>query len=406
VKDDILAGFKIFWASPTIYRAMILILAVATLLARKQVAGERIGQVIGCGPIAGIAATAAWLTNAGDCFTAVGGFDIPEGRRSDQGGPPMTARVLCVGEGMAELSANGAPGAGADYRLGIGGDTLNTALYLARLLGPGEVGYVTRLGDDLYSARLRAAWEAEGIDCSLVETVIGATVGLYAIDTDQRGERSFTYWRSAAPARELFSRGNWHLRAAAIGAAATVYLSGISLAILPEEGRARLIEAAGAAKAAGARVAVDPNFRQRLWPREEATPWMARAYGVATVALTSAEEEAVLFADIGKGPPWDHHAGFGFSEVVAKAGPRGAIVVVGDDWCEVPAEAVASAVDTTGAGDAFNAAYLAARIRGLDPQVAAGHGCRLGSRVVAHRGAIIPRDAMADLIEEFAHAGR
>lgn len=107
----------------------------------------------------------------------------------------MTPRVLCVGECMAELSAGGA---GGSCRLGFGGDTLNTALYMARLLGPGAVGYVTRLGDDPYSARMRAAWEAEGIDTTLVETEIGGAVGLYAIDTDPRGERSFTCWRGAA----------------------------------------------------------------------------------------------------------------------------------------------------------------------------------------------------------------
>ncbi len=68
---------------------------------------------------------------------------------------------------------------------------------MARLLGPGQVGYVTRLGDDLYSARMRESWEAEGIDCALVETVVHTAVGFYAIDTDAKGEPSFTYWHNA-----------------------------------------------------------------------------------------------------------------------------------------------------------------------------------------------------------------
>jgi 2-dehydro-3-deoxygluconokinase len=312
----------------------------------------------------------------------------------------MAARVLCAGECMAELSAGGSGG----YRLGFGGDTLYTALYMARLLGPGQVGYVTRLGDDLYSARMRGHWEAEGIDCGLVETVADTTVGFYAIDTDAKGERSFTYWRDGAPARELFSQGNWRKRADAMASAELVYLSGISLAILPQEGRKRLVGAAHAAKAAGAHVAVDPNFRPRLWPRQEAAEWIMRAYGAATLALTSVEEEELFPGTLETQPPARSYGG-GCAEVAIKAGGRGVVVVTPEQVSEVPAVYADAVVDTTGAGDAFNAAYLAARLKSLDPQAAARRGCALGARVVAHRGAIIPRAAMADLIEEFCHAG-
>lgn len=312
---------------------------------------------------------------------------------------PMTPRVLCVGECMAELGADGARDkGGGGYRLGFGGDTLNTALYMARLLGPGQVGYVTRLGDDPYSARMRAAWEAEGIDCALVETVVGATVGLYAIDTDAAGERSFTYWRGEAPARELFTRGNWQTRVEALAAAEMVYFSGITLAVMPPEGRDRLIAAAAAAKAGGTMVAVDPNFRPRLWPAAEAAEWIARAYGAASVALTSAGEERVLFPGAADAPPWPHIAAAGCAETVAKTGAAGAVVADAGRITEAPGQPAARVVDTTGAGDSFNAAYLAARLAGSAPAEAARQGCALGARVVAHHGAIIPRAAMGGAI--------
>jgi 2-dehydro-3-deoxygluconokinase len=313
----------------------------------------------------------------------------------------MAARVLCIGECMAELSGDASGG----YRLGFGGDTLNTALYMARLLGPGQVGYVTRLGDDPYSARMRAAWEAEGIDCALVETVVGATVGFYAIDTDAAGERSFTYWRGEAPARELFTRGNWHVRAEAMAAAEMVFFSGITLAVLPPEGRDRLIAAAAVAKAGGTMVAVDPNFRPRLWPAAEAREWIARAYAAASVALTGAEEEQALFPGAGPRPPWGHLDAAGCHEVAAKRGAAGTVIAAGGAVREVAAAAAGAVVDTTGAGDSFNAAYLAARLDGLAPPAAAARGCALGARVVGHRGAIIPRAAMQDLIGEYGHVG-
>jgi len=313
----------------------------------------------------------------------------------------MPARVLCIGECMAELSADGTRG----YRLGFGGDTLNTAVYMARLLGPGQVAYVTRLGDDPYSARMRAAWEAEGIDCSLVETVTGATVGLYAIETDATGERSFTYWRGEAPARELFTRGNWRTRAEAMGAAELVYFSGITLAVMPDEGRDRLIAAAATARAGGTLVAFDPNHRQRLWSGAEAGRWAARAHAAVSMVLTSGEEERVLFPDAPAEPPWPHIAGAGCAEMVARDGARGAVVYAGGEVTRVPAEAVSGVVDTTGAGDAFNAGYLSARLAGADPVEAARWGCALGAHAIAHRGAIVPSAATADLVAQYSAAG-
>src|SRR4051812_50110599 len=78
-----------------------------------------------------------------------------------------------------------------------GGDTLNTAIYLARL--GVAVDYVTALGDDPWSDEMIAGWAAEGIGTEQVARVPGRVPGLYIIQTDARGERSFLYWRGNAP---------------------------------------------------------------------------------------------------------------------------------------------------------------------------------------------------------------
>ena len=106
-------------------------------------------------------------------------------------------RVACIGECMIELREM------ADGRLsrGYGGDTLNTAVYLARLGVP--VDYVTALGDDRWSDEMIAGWREEGVGTSLVARLPSRLPGLYVIQTDNKGERRFSYWRDRAPARDV-----------------------------------------------------------------------------------------------------------------------------------------------------------------------------------------------------------
>ncbi|MEO1328351.1 MAG: sugar kinase [Pseudomonadota bacterium] len=311
----------------------------------------------------------------------------------------MTASLLSVGECMAELSRGGGAGAagplGSGWRLGFGGDTLNTAVYLARLRGAGAVGYVTRVGDDVYSRAMADAWAEEGLDPDCVEVAEGRTIGLYAIETDPAGERRFAYWRDQAPARGLFTEGDWRGRVGRIAEARLVYFSGITLAILPEAGRARLIEAAAAARAAGAIVAVDPNHRPRLWSAADAALWLDRAYRAADIVLTSAEEEAQLFGVEGVQAALARLSALGVRHPVAKAGDKGAFVLEAGAPHLVAAQTARRVVDTTGAGDSFNAGFLAAALDRASDVEAAAAGCALGARVVVESGAIIARDAPA-----------
>jgi 2-dehydro-3-deoxygluconokinase len=98
---------------------------------------------------------------------------------------------------MLELAAG--RGLGAGY----GGDTLNTAIHLAR--AGHDVGYFTALGSDPFADDLRHRWAAERLDCSLVLAHPSRQTGLYAISTDAQGERSFAYWRDTSAAREMFA---------------------------------------------------------------------------------------------------------------------------------------------------------------------------------------------------------
>jgi 2-dehydro-3-deoxygluconokinase len=295
------------------------------------------------------------------------------------------ARVASIGECMIELSER------ADGRItrSFGGDSLNTAVYLARLGVP--VDYVTALGDDAWSAEMLAAWAAEGVGTGSVVRLAGRLPGLYFIQTDPGGERRFSYWRGQSPARDLFALPETASLGAGLARYSHVYLTGVSLSLYGNAGRAVLFGALAAARKGGTRVAFDTNFRPRGWPdRDEASAAFATALGLADIIFASVEDLSLLC-----GPGWpsmlDPH--WDRAEVVLKLEHPACRIEYDGEFLEIAAEIVPTPLDTTAAGDSFAAAYLAARLQGQAPPAAARAGHALARVVVQHRGAILPREA-------------
>ena len=298
-------------------------------------------------------------------------------------------RVASIGECMMELRHRGP----TDLDLAFGGDTLNTAVYLARL--GVEIDYVTALGDDPYSEAMLAMWTGEGIGTGLVARLKGKLPGLYAIRTDERGERSFYYWRSAAAARDMLAGEHGEKILAALPAYSWIYLSGITLSILSEEKRRALLQGIAAARRSGAKIAFDPNYRPRGLPNPEAArAAFTEILRLVDLALPSFSDEKTLFGDADKQATAARLRGLGVAEIVVKDESAPCLVSTREGQVEVPGRAVRKAVDTTGAGDSFNAAYLAARLRGAAPGKAARAGHVLAAEVIVHPGAVIPREAM------------
>jgi len=301
-------------------------------------------------------------------------------------------KIASIGECMIELVQAG-PGL---LRQGYGGDTLNTAVYLRRSLPAeaGSVAYVTALGDDSFSDEMVKAWQAEGLDCSRVARLEGRLPGLYVIRTDEAGERSFLYWRSAAAAKEVFKGADGEARLAALADFDLVYLSGISLAILPAADREKLLASLAARRRAGATIAFDPNYRPRLWPdKESARAAMTEAAKTATIILPSFAEEQALFGDTTPEATLDRLHAAGAEEVIVKNGDAPIHFRMNDERFTTLPIQVGDTVDTTGAGDSFNGAYLAARLQNHTIAHAVDAATRLAATVIRHQGAVIPKDA-------------
>jgi 2-dehydro-3-deoxygluconokinase len=284
-------------------------------------------------------------------------------------------RVACIGECMVELR----PEAHGGFGLGFAGDVYNTAVHLKREAPELGVQFLTVAGDDALAGRMREAWRAEGLDTTLAFQGSG-TPGLYMIELDDEGQRRFHYWRSASPARQWLDRLRTAGGGDVLAGADLVYLSGISLAILPEPDQSAAIELLEAAKPRIGRLAFDPNVRERLWPSmAKAREVIGRAAGLADILLPSLDDLTAL--------GWRAEDLTG--EVAVTAADQGCRVLAHGRWTSLPAEA-SLVRDTSGAGDAFNGAYLAARLLGQDAPTAARAGLRLAARTICEFGALSP----------------
>jgi 2-dehydro-3-deoxygluconokinase len=302
-------------------------------------------------------------------------------------------RVACIGECMVELSEH------PDRMLtrGFGGDTLNTALYLARLGVP--VDYVTALGGDSFSDEVIQAWKAEGIGTGLIPRISGQLPGLYLIQTDANGERRFFYWRDSAPVRQLFRLAQTDAIETALCRAGLIYLSGITLSLFDHASRNRLFGVLARARGQGARIAFDTNFRPRGWPDlAVARSVYDQAFRGSDLVLASVEDHMLLHGEAEPQAVIDRLSTAGVPEIVVKFATPACHVMADGCGVVVEAAAVEDVVDTTAAGDSFAAGYMAARRAGSSPVGAARIGHQLAGAVVRHRGAIIPKTAMPAII--------
>lgn len=303
-----------------------------------------------------------------------------------------SAKTLAIGEAMIEMAVVGEN----TYRRNFAGDTFNTAWHMSQLAKEsGTVGFVTKVGQDPVSDDFVEQLAADGLDTSFIELLSERTMGLYMIELRET-ERSFYYWRSHSAARLLADDPAWLTQA--ICDAGLIHLSGITLAILSKQGRGYLWHALAAARANGARVSLDPNVRPRLWTSpEEARTTLSRFFEITDIVLPSFDDEATLWGDVSPQMTVERFRKAGVEEIVVKNGAGPVIAFSTHGAVSQPTPGVGGIRDTSGAGDAFNAGYLAARLAGADQSGAINAAQQMSAEVLRHFGAKIPKSNMPQL---------
>jgi 2-dehydro-3-deoxygluconokinase len=307
-------------------------------------------------------------------------------------------KLISIGECMLEVQANNFGSAVLAY----GGDTFNTAVYLRRCSPTDalQVGYATGVGNDPLSDKLLNEWSAVGLDLKCTQKIEGKLPGMYLIETDDTGERRFHFWRENSAARYYFEAHTTPLETMAKDIDC-FYFSGISLAILSAVARERLFKLLQEQKNAGKTIVFDNNYRPKLWPDRTTTQKVFnQAFALSTIALITADDHKDVFGLASLEEAVSHAQQLNIQEIVIKRGSSQTLVHSHEQhgWTAVDTQVVSNVIDTTAAGDSFAAGYLSRRLLGQTAIASAAFGNLVASRVVQHRGAIIPIEAMKDLM--------
>ena len=307
-------------------------------------------------------------------------------------------KVAILGECMIEIQRSP-----EGMRQGFGGDTLNTAVYMARLAEQDKsdtsIDYFTALGCDSLSEEMLQAWKGEGVNTHYVAQYEDKRPGLYLIENSADGEREFHYWRNDSAARQWLARESIDSLYEQLKDHDLIYLSGITLAIQEAGHFNQLMVLLERLKKNGCLIAFDSNYRPNLWVTSAQTKQRYELlYRLTDIALLTLDDEQMLYGDANTGETIDRLATFGISQVILKMGGEGCLVCSGGKSQLVETTPAEGVVDTTAAGDSFNAAYLYQWLKSKDCYAAAKAGHRLAGEVIRHRGAIIDKQHMPESV--------
>ena len=297
-------------------------------------------------------------------------------------------RIVAIGECMVEMAPAATEG---QFRLGYAGDTLNTAWYLRRLLGAGDqIDYFTAIGIDAISDQMLEFLQQAGIGTERISRCDDKSVGLYIIQL-QDGERRFSYWRRDSAARTL-AADPVRLEAALDGAG-LAYFSGITLAILPPADRSQFLTVLRRFRCGGGLVVFDPNLRPKLWASpDEMTHAVMQAAVVSDIALPSYDDEAYWFGDGSPEATLQRYVAAQVGCCIVKTGSGYILASDGGERIICDTVQDVTLVDTTAAGDSFNAGFIAARLQGAELRDAVKAGASLAAQVIAKFGALVEVD--------------
>lgn len=302
---------------------------------------------------------------------------------------------FAFGECMAQLNID----TQQHVDLGFAGDVFNALVYAKRCFDHVNPIFVSATGTDKLSQLMHKTSLDENIDTSKIVRSESHNLGIYSINIDDQGERSFDYWRSNSAASQYFSLSASKSKPFDIdldaNASNVFFFSGISIGILSETDRNELLTAISQLKAQGCRIVFDPNYRPKLWDsQQQAISWINRAYQISDIVLPGLDEHEMLFGHKTVQDVYEYFEQWHSKEIVVKAGSEG--VYARDEAqnsIHVPFKAAEVQVDSTAAGDSFAGVYISSRLQGKDMEESVQLASTVARFVVTQYGAITDKNS-------------
>lgn len=265
--------------------------------------------------------------------------------------------IIAAGEILIDMTQLrvGADGV-RQYAANPGGAPANVAVAAARL--GARTGFIGKVGRDVFGEDLRRVLEENNVDTRGLLVSGAAATTQAVVSVDASGERSFVFYRSPG-ADTLLTAGE--ALEALREIPAVLHIGSVSLTAEPS--RSATLAAARFARAQGALVSYDPNYRASLWPDEQAAVAQMKKPLAFTDIVKVSEEELPLLAgtsDLQEGGR--RLLDQGASLALVTLGSQGVFYRFGALTGQVLGVAVQVA-DTNGAGDTFLGALLSALVR-------------------------------------------